>query len=297
METKTKAGGRKKLQPWPGFTWKNELITLFVILLTCSIQALLISGLYQPSGLAGGGVTGIAMLCEYAFGLPSWIIILGLNIPIMLLGLKLLNIRLIVYSILATGMFTLVLGLTPDFVIPVSEPIIAAIFGGALMGAAGAPVIRLGASMGGMDVVSLMLNKRFSFSLGSINAGLNVVIIGLLGLVKGLDAMLLSLIAMFVSNVAYNNVLQGMNRTKTVFIISDHWNEIAPQVLEKLHRGVTYIPAKGAYTGQDKTLVYCIVRTVELGTLRRILREKDPHAIFSIIDTREVLGRGFSANN
>jgi len=100
-----------------------------------------------------------------------------------------------------------------------------------------------------------------------------------------------------VTSIAFNNIILGVNRTKTLFIISDKWEEIAPDVLNKMHRGVTYIPCRGAYTNQEKTLVYILTKTIELGRIRRIVLEKDPKAIISIIDTREVIGKGFSAVN
>lgn len=102
---------------------------------------------------------------------------------------------------------------------------------------------------------------------------------------------------MFVCNVSFNFALEGLNRTHTVFIISDKWDEIAPTVLNKLHRGVTYISAEGAYTGKQRKLVYCIVKTVELAPLKRIVKEHDEYAMISVIDTREVSGRGFGALN
>ncbi|MEG1772153.1 MAG: YitT family protein [Clostridia bacterium] len=80
-------------------------------------------------------------------------------------------------------------------------------------------------------------------------------------------------------------------------MISDKWDEIAPTVLNKLHRGVTYISAEGAYTGKQRKLVYCIVKTVELAPLKRIVKEHDEYAMISVIDTREVSGRGFGALN
>jgi len=186
------------------------------------------------------------------------------------------------------------LGVTQNVYLPIENPIIAMLFGAVLLGASSAIVVRLGASMGGVDIIGIMLNKKFSFSIGSIKTVLNAIIICCLIFIKGFEEALTSIVALFVCNVAFNNILQGLNRTKTVFIISDHWDEIAPHVLNEMHRGITYIPAKGAYSGEDKTLVYCIVRTVELASLRRIVREHDPKALFSIIDTREVVGRGFS---
>ena len=280
---------------WLG--WKQELLTIVTIAVVCVIHALVISGIYRPNGLVSGGVTGIAMLCEYALGIPAWVLIVALNIPILIIGIKNLNPRIPIYGMMATLLFTFVLGITPGFVLPVENPLVATLFGGVLLGATSAPVIRLGASMGGMDVLSILLNKKFSFSLGSINIAINLVIIALLAFVNGLETALLSIIAMFVCNVAYNNMLQGLNRTKTVFIISEKWEEIAPEVTKQLHRGATYIPCKGVYSGKDKTMVYCIMRTVDLSTLKRILRENDPNALFSIIDTREVVGRGFNTNN
>jgi uncharacterized membrane-anchored protein YitT (DUF2179 family) len=104
----------------------------------------------------------------------------------------------------------------------------------------------------------------------------------------------LSVIGLFVSTVSFNNMQQGLNRTKTIFIISEHWNEIAPKVLHEVHRGVTLIPCKGAYTQRDKTMVYILARTVELARVRKIVQIYDPQAIVSIMDTREVLGKGFS---
>ncbi len=119
----------------------------------------------------------------------------------------------------------------------------------------------------------------------------------LLGFLRGLELALVSMIAMFICNVAFNAALRGLNRVNTLFIISDKWDEIAPLVLNELHRGVTYIHAEGAYTGVSRKLVYCIVRSVELAKVKRIVKEQDPHALFSIIETQEVVGRGFGSFN
>jgi len=278
-------------------TWRRELITIFSILIGTGVQALILTGIYAHNNMVSGGVSGIAMLLYYAFDVPTWVTVAVLNVPIMVLGLIKLNFRFVLYSIFAVVFFSVTLAITPPFVIEVENQLIATLFGAVVMGAVSAPVVRMGASMGGMDVVSLILAKRFSFSMGSINIAMNLVIMAALAAVRNLDAALLSILAMFLSNVAFNNVLQGFNRTKTVFIISKKWDDIAPHVLNEMHRGVTYIPARGAYSGEEYTLVYVIVRTVELGALRRIVRENDPNALFSIIDTREVVGRGFTPMN
>ena len=273
-------------QQRPKIEWKQELFTLLIILSMVFVQCVAINGLYKPNGLVSGGFTGIGMLVEYALAVPAWLTLLVLNIPVLILALWL----------------TACMGLTAgiripfDFEDPVSR-ITSALLGAVICGACGAPIIRRGASGGGTDVIALLLNRRFSFPMGSISLGINLLIIAGLALIRGLDVAALSIVVMFVSSVAFNNVMQGLNRTKTLFIISDHWEQIAPPVLAEVHRGVTLIPAKGAYTGRDKTLVYVIARTTELSVIRRIVREIDPEALISIIDTREVLGRGFGSIN
>lgn len=289
-------------QQRPKIEWKQELFTLLIILSMVFVQCVAINGLYKPNGLVSGGFTGIGMLVEYALAVPAWLTLLVLNIPVLILALCKMRLKFTVYTIITSLWFTACMGLTAgiripfDFEDPVSR-ITSALLGAVICGACGAPIIRRGASGGGTDVIALLLNRRFSFPMGSISLGINLLIIAGLALIRGMDVAALSIVVMFVSSVAFNNVMQGLNRTKTLFIISDHWEQIAPHVLAEVHRGVTLIPAKGAYTGRDKTLVYVIARTTELSVIRRIVREIDPEALISIIDTREVLGRGFGSIN
>ena len=289
-------------QQRPKIEWKQELFTLLIILSMVFVQCVAINGLYKPNGLVSGGFTGIGMLVEYALAVPAWLTLLVLNIPVLILALCKMRLKFTVYTIITSLWFTACMGLTAgiripfDFEDPVSR-ITSALLGAVICGACGAPIIRRGASGGGTDVIALLLNRRFSVPMGSISLGINLLIIAGLALIRGLDVAALSIVVMFVSSVAFNNVMQGLNRTKTLFIISDHWEQIAPHVLAEVHRGVTLIPAKGAYTGRDKTLVYVIARTTELSVIRRIVREIDPEALISIIDTREVLGRGFGSIN
>lgn len=282
------------------FDWKYELGTIVIIVVLVALQAVVINGMYKPNGLVSGGFTGTAMLFEYAFGLPMGITVFVLNIPVLLLALWKLHLRFTIYTIFSTLWFSFCATLTAnvqipfDFTDPVSR-ITSALLGAVIVGATGAPIVRRGASGGGTDILALLLSKRYSFQMGTLNLAFNLIVIAALAFIKGLDVAALSIVVMFVSSVAFNNAMQGLNRTKTLFIISDRWEEIAPDVLSQVHRGVTLIPAKGAYTGNDKTLVYVIARTTELASIRRIVREKDPKAMLSIIDTREVLGRGFDS--
>ncbi len=279
------------------FDLKQDAITFVIVVAACFIQALAINGFYVPHSFLSGGVTGVALLLDYVFDIPSWIPIIILNIPISIIGLKYLNAKFIIFSIIGTLVLSGALALTKNFSIVIENELVAAAVGAAIIGISGAPVVRRGATLGGIDVISVILGKRFSMSMGTINIMFNIIIMSVLGFVRGIEIALVSMIAMFVSNVAFNYAVQGLNRTVTVFVISDKWDEIAPEVMTVMHRGVTYIPAQGAYTGAERKVVYCIVKTVELSALKRIVYTRDPKAMVSVIETREVVGRGFGALN
>ena len=306
---------KKTHKPLNKQTVLREARAVVLMSLMITIEALAVTLLYTPAGVVTGGVTGIAMLITYVTNgvIPNWIFVVIANVPLLILAFRYLHIRFTAYTLLMTVLFAAELALFGNLTFPalfdMSEPawrVVSVTFGAVTMGVAGGMIVRLGGSTGGMDIVSLLLNRRYSISMGTISMSLNVVIALALGVVKaigahdyriGVESAALSFIALFVTSIAFNNIILGINRTKTLFIISDKWDEIAPEVLNKMHRGVTYIPCRGAYTNQEKTLVYILTKTIELGHIRRIVLEKDPKAIISIIDTREVIGKGFSAVN
>ena len=293
----------------------KELKTVLLMTLMITIEAFAVTLLYTPSGVVTGGVTGIGMLISYATGgwFPSWLFVIIANTPLLILAFRYLHLRFTAYTLYVTVLFSLELALFSSIPFPelfdVSEPawrVVCVIFGAVTMGFSGAVIVRLGGSTGGLDIVALILNRKYSVSMGSISMSMNVVIALALGVLQainqhslraGVEGGALSIIALFVTTIAFNNVILGINRTKTLFIISDKWEEIAPEVLNKVHRGVTYIPCRGAYKNTEKTLVYILTKTIELGSIRRLVLEKDPKALISIIDTREVIGKGFSAVN
>ncbi len=306
----------KKLKdPKKTLALRRELKTLPMMCFLILLEALAVELLYTPAGIVTGGVTGIGMLVSYATRgvIPEWTIIVLANIPLLILSYKTLHIRFTLYSLLMMVLFSAGLAVFQQLDLPVlfqvedtTWRVVSIVFGAMMMGICGAAIVRLGGSTGGMDIVSLILNRKFSISMGTISMALNVVIAVALGVVQaiqkgdymvGIEGCTLSIIALGVTSVAFNNVILGMNRTKTLFIISDKWDEIAPVILKQVHRGVTYIPCRGAYTNKEKKLVYIITKTAELARIRRIVLEQDEHAIISIIDTREVIGKGFSAVN
>lgn len=285
---------------------RRESRHIVMALLAVTLQALSILWFYRPAGIVSGGVTGISMLLNYATGghIQSWIPMVALNLPLLYLAYRELHLKFAIYTALCTVYFSLIYAVFEnlpqpaifDMTNPVM-PLISVIFGAVLNGAFGSIVIRNGASTGGLDIVSLVVSKHVAFPMGTITMACNMVIVAALAFVKGMEVAALSIIALFVSSVSFNNALMGLNRTKTLFIISDKWDEFAHEVMNTVHRGITYIPARGAYTNAERKIVYIIAKTVEVATIRRIVLQHDPQAIISVIDTKEVVGRGFTANN
>ena len=213
------------------------------------------------------------------------------------MGCKFLRLKSVLFSLVATLLLSLAMGLTSGLNFGVTDPLVSAAAGASIVGISGSLVVRRDATMGGTDIIAAIISRNYSIPMGTVNIFFNLVIMSVLAFVKGLETALVSMICMFICNVAFNAALKGMNRVMTLFIISEKWDEIAPLVLNQLHRGITYIHAEGAYTGAPRKLVYCIVRSTELARVKRMVKEHDPHAMFSIIETQEVVGRGFGSFN
>ena len=274
-----------------------------------TVQAAGITLFYERAGVVSGGFTGIAMLVETATNgaLQNWILIILLNLPLLILSYFNLGPRFAISALFSIVMFSVLIALMKSTPLsgfellnesdPVTRRLVYTLFGGIFMGGGGAVVIRNGASTGGTEIISVMLNRKLSFPIGSLSMAMNAAIIIAQWKLSGATAAALSVITLFFYTLTFNSVQQGLNRTKTIFIISEHWDEIAPKVLSEVHRGVTLIPCTGAYTQRDKTMVYILARTVELARVRKIVRLNDPKAIVSIMDTREVLGNGFADIN
>lgn len=281
---------------------KQDAITIGLLVICSFIQGIAIATFYEPHQLLSMGIGGISLLVKYLTEIPSAFTIIILNIPIIVVSIFVLDLKTTLLSVAGTFIFAGSLELAEFVMEPYldyfkMDPILAAVIGGAILGVAYAPVAKRNATFGGMDIVSLMINKRMSISMGTFNIMYNILIMVAFGIIMDAERAVLSLAAMFVCNATFDYAMRGLNRTNTVFIISDKWDEIAQHIMKDVNRGLTYIQAEGAYTHKRKEIIYCIVKTVEIPRLKRIVTHYDPEAMFSVIDTKEVDGRGFGTLN
>ena len=227
-------------------------------------------------------------------GIPLWLTNIALNIPVFILSYFLKGSKFIGKTLFGTLMLSAWLAVLPVVDLAESDLMIAALFGGVCAGAGIGFVIRVGATTGGTDMVSALVQLKLRhFSIVQILMVIDaaVVILGLL--VFGMRPTLYAIIGIVVQTKVSDLVVEGFNYSKAAYIITNEHEEVAKRIMTELERGVTGLQARGMYTQQDKCVLYCIVTQKEIIGLKDIVNEVDPSAFVIVSDVKEVLGEGF----
>ena len=251
-----------------------------------------------PYKIVPGGVYGIAIILHHKLGWPVGLTALCMDIPITILGFRILGPRFGIKTIIGfilTAFF--VDGLT--FLIG-EEPLVhdngllSSIYGGVLLGLGLGLVFKARATSGGTDVVAMILSRYTRWPLGQMIILVDSVVV-LAGLFTFMDWIipLYSLLVIFFTGRVIDVVLQGINYEKTLFIISDKHQEIRYKIINDLNRGGTLLKGEGMFAGQEKTIIFTNVNRRELAILQEYIHQVDPHAFLTVINANEVLGEGF----
>ena len=177
--------------------------------------------------------------------------------------------------------------------VPVHDRILSAILAGIITGIGSGITLRSLGSSGGLDILSVILLKRFSIKLGTTMLSLNSLILAAGAILFSLEAALYTMIFIFVSSYFLNLVVMGLSQRKAVFIISPQWEKISREIVERIDRGVTILQGKGGYTGNEMQILYTVIAFQELPRLKRLVRDIDPHVFVVVSDTLEVMGARF----
>jgi uncharacterized membrane-anchored protein YitT (DUF2179 family) len=248
-----------------------------------------------PHKLLSGGVSGIALIINYIFQVSPGVLIFVFNIPIFIAGYKFVDKEFIVLSLVGMTMFSVFVD-TFSFlgnVFYIKDTLLSCLYGGVLNGIGMGIVFRNRASQGGIDIVAVICKKYYSMNLGKTSLIINLVIIAIASFFFGLEPAMYTLVSMYVSSTVLDKVQQGFGSSKSVMIITGSEQQVADAILETLGRGVTYLEGEGAYTGNKKRVIYCIVALKQLAKLKQIVNEIDSNAFMAVSDTAEVLGHGF----
>jgi len=251
-----------------------------------------------PYKIVPGGVYGISIVLHYLFGTPVGIMALAFDIPLTLLGIKILGPRFGFKTVLGfslTAVFndtlTYFWGYEP---LVKGDALLSSIFGGVLLGIGIGLIFRSKATSGGTDIVAMIINKTTKISLGLLMIYVDSLIV-LFGLIVFQDwkIPLYSWIVIFITGKVIDIVLEGVSYEKSLFIISDKHEEIREKIIKNLNRGGTYIDGKGMYNMADRRIIFTVVSRRELALLEEYIHNIDPDAFLTVLDAREILGEGF----
>jgi len=279
----------------------DQLQAIIAIIAGSAIYAFGLLYFIIPNELMEGGVTGITVLLNYAFNLSPSISTMILNIPLFLIGMKILGKRQSIYTGIGIASLTLFLWLfelliNRGFVVPFHtehDYILASLYAGVTLGAGLGIVFRFGGTTGGSDIIARIINRKFGFSMGQIILSLDILIIGLSLIYIPLERILYTFVAVFIASKVIDFIQEGAYAAKAFTIISDKAPDLAEHISTEMERGVTLIPAVGVYSKQAKHMIYCVVSRQEIRRLTEIVKSLDPRAFIIINDVNDVHGEGF----
>jgi uncharacterized membrane-anchored protein YitT (DUF2179 family) len=267
-------------------------VVLGAILMATGIEIFLV-----PNNVMDGGIVGISIILSHLTGIKLGLFIFFLNVPFFFMGYKQIGKTFAIFTILGITVLSITTTLL-HHVSPFTEDLLlVTIFGGVVLGAGVGLVIRYGGSLDGSEILAILINKNFPFSVGEIIMFFNVFIFGVGGFVFGWDRAMYSILAYFIAFKTIDIVIDGFDESKSAWIISDNHKEIGEAILARLGRGVTYFKGEGAYTGDEKKVIFCIVTRLEEAKLKAIVENIDTNAFLAVADINEVRGGRFKKKN
>ncbi|MGL5354853.1 MAG: YitT family protein [Clostridium sp.] len=275
---------------------KSVILDFIVIFLGCLIASLGVNLFLTNAKLLSGGATGIALILEYTVNIPSGVTVFLINLPLFLLSYKRLNKRFTLYS--AIGMISLSVSLIItkplSTLIAIDDVLLYCIYGGVLCGIGYGLVFLRNGSTGGVDIITMVIRKKYSnFEIGKVSFSINCIIVFVGALIFGLPKALYTLISIFLQGIIVDRVLNGFNSKKLLLILTEKEEEMINYIIKDMHRGVTSLIAEGEYTHSRKKMLYCAVTSSQMIHVKLKLLKIDPKAFITIIDVSEVNGKGF----
>lgn len=250
--------------------------------------------------IAPGGVTGISTILNYLFNLPIGILIFVLNVPLLAVGFKYFGRNFTLRTLVTIFIQSVMVDLCALF-LPVytGNKLLAALFGGIVMGAGLGLIFMRGSTTGGTDIISRLLQRRFPhLQLGRTIFMCDLVVILLSAIAyRSIDSALYAIVTIFASSKIVDGILYGMDQGKLVYVFSSKSEQIAKDIITEVDRGVTLLDARGGYSGKETNVILCAVRNSEYHSLKEIAHRHDPNAFIIVTGTSEVRGEGFKDIN
>lgn len=270
----------------------NIINKVFLMMLGSIFASIGLEIFLIPNNIIDGGMTGISIITSHLTKLPLGIFIFAFNLPFLIIGYRqigktfaLSTLFSIICLSLSVTFLHKVHGITQDI-------LLATIFGGIILGIGVGLIIRNGGSLDGTEIIAIILDKRSGFSIGEIVMFFNLFILGGSGFVFGWDRAMYSLIAYFIAFKTIDIIVEGLDESKSVIIVSEKYKEISEAIMDRLGRGLTLLDGKGAYKGAPTNVIYVVVSRLEIAKLKNIVHGFDENALVTIASV-EVTGKRY----
>lgn len=267
-----------------------------LIALGCLIFALGFDLFMEPHSINVGGVSGVAMLLVEVTGIGSvGVFTVLLNVPLFLMGYKVLGKRFFfgsLFGMLASSLFLDVCSIIPA---PQTETLLGALFGGVMSGVGIGLVFMGHASTGGSDIIARLLKRKFrDLKMGKLMLMVDLVIVAFTGVVfRDISKALYSVVILYVSAEVMDAILYGLDYSTVALIITERYDEVYAAIGNQLDRGATFLDGRGGYTGAPKTVIMTAVSRRQVSDLKQLVQSIDPNAFMILQEAHQVLGEGF----
>ncbi|SDI98506.1 YitT family protein [Salimicrobium halophilum] len=277
-----------------GIKWKN----IIFILIGSAIFSFGLVHFNIQNELGEGGFTGITLLLLYLFDWDPGLMNIILNIPILLIGWKMLGKQTFYYTLIGILAVSVFIWIAQSYMIVIdlsSDLTLAALFAGVFIGVGLGLIFRYGGTTGGVDIIARLVNKHFGWSMGRAMFVFDSVVI-FTSIVTYLNPVpgMYTLVAVFLSARVIDFIQEGAYAARGVTIISNESNAIANKILVDMDRGVTTLEGRGTFTGEKRDVLYCIVGRTEIVRLKQIIESVDPHSFVAVSHVHDVIGEGFT---
>ncbi|MGK9266085.1 YitT family protein [Bacillus inaquosorum] len=278
-------------------TFSHFIFRVFMILAGAASAAVSIELFLIPNDFIDGGIIGVSLILDHLFMsnpfLNFALFVVILNIPFMIFGYKYIGKTFLVSGMIGIVGLAVIESSLHHVEAITTQPILATVFGGLLLGFGVGLVIRNGGSMDGTEILGILLTKKLPFSVGEFVMLINVFIFIWAGFVFGPEQAMYSFMTYYIAMKTIDAVIQGLDETKAVIIVSDQYDEISDAILHRLGRGTTKLKGKGGYTDEEKDVIYAVVTRLEVTKLKSIVFEVDQNAFITIMNTHETRGGKF----
>lgn len=269
---------------------KEVIIQLVWLTIGAIIVAFALESFMFPHKIFDGGVIGVSMMLSYLTHTQLGLLIFLINLPFLVLAFSKLGVRFVLQTLYAVSVLSIFTNVF-HWEIATKDPLLAPIFGGIILGSGVGLVLKNNASLDGTEIMSIRLSQKFSFmSVGQFLMGFNLFIYMAAGLMFGWDKAMYSILTYFIASKTIDIVMEGLNSSKSVRIVSEKYREIGKMIIKELDVSVTYIRSKGGYSGLDNVLTFCVVSRLELAKLKQLVKDIDPKAFLVIENVHEVEG-------